>query len=118
MKLFLTLQTIFATVVLAVAAVPLPGSPIHHLSKRADGQFPYTRGDTGGLDMLINPPNDVCLPIPGGASHASNDCDATAFVFADGGCQELLALVGTGGGFDETGPPYIHAYSVRFGSSG
>ncbi|KAF9973562.1 hypothetical protein BGZ75_001102 [Mortierella antarctica] len=115
MKLFLTLQSIF--VVLAVTAAPLPDNSIEHLSKRADGKFFYNRGDTGALDALIDPLNDVCLSIPGGASHASNDCDATAFVFADGGCQQFLALVGTGGGFDETGPPYIHAYSVRFGSS-
>ncbi|KAG0342647.1 hypothetical protein BG000_002854 [Podila horticola] len=114
MKLLLTLPSILASVILAVVAAPTLNG---HLSKRADGTFLYTRGDTGGLDALNNPRNDECLPIPGGASHASNDCDATAFLYADGGCQQLLALVGTGGGFDETGPPYVHAYSVRFGSN-
>lgn len=118
MKLLLTLPSILATAILAVVTAPTPDVSIDHLSKRADGKFLYTRGDTGGPDELNNPPSDVCLPIPGGASHASNDCDATAFVFADGGCQQLLALVGIGGSFDETGPPYIHAYSVRFDWSG
>ncbi|KAF9079243.1 hypothetical protein BGX23_004610, partial [Mortierella sp. AD031] len=111
MRLILTLQSILATVILTVVAAPLPNGSIDHLSKRADGTFPYIRGDTGGQDALSNLPNDVCLPIPGGASRASNDCDATAFVYADGDCQQLLALVGTGGDFDETSPPYIPAYS-------
>ncbi|KAG0090135.1 hypothetical protein BGZ93_009484 [Podila epicladia] len=118
MRFLLTLPSIVATAILAVIAAPTPDISFGHLSKRADGTFSYIRGDTGTLDAMINPSNDVCLSIQGGASHASNDCDATAFVFADGGCQQLLAIVGTGGGFDETGPPYIHAYSVRFGSSG
>ncbi|GGU05766.1 hypothetical protein [Streptomyces violascens] len=85
-------------------------------AQAADGQFPYTRFDTGTLDALFNPPNDVCLQLPGGAAHAGNDTDATAFVYADTGCQQLLAIVGVGGTWDETGPPPLPARSVGFGS--
>ena len=80
----------------------------------ADGQFPYIRFDTGVTTALLTPPNDVCLPLDGGATHADDDTDATAFVFADVSCTQLLALIGVGGTWDATGPP---ARSVRFGSS-
>ncbi|MER6030730.1 hypothetical protein [Streptomyces sp. NPDC001851] len=82
----------------------------------AGGQFPYVRFDTGPLDALVNPPNGVCLQLPGGAAHAGNDTDATAFVYADTGCQQLLAIIGVGGTWDETGPPPLPARSVAFGS--
>src|SRR5258705_7767394 len=52
-------------------------------AQAADGQFPYSRFDTGAGDALFHPPNDTCLPLPGGATHAGNDTDATAFVYAD-----------------------------------
>jgi hypothetical protein len=86
-------------------------------AQAADGQFPYSRFDTGARDALFNPPNDTCLPLPGGATHAGNDTDATAFVYADSSCTQLLALVGVGGTWDATGPPVLPARSVRFGSS-
>lgn len=82
----------------------------------ADGQFPYTRSDTGTPDALVNPPDGVCLQLPGGAAHAGNDTNATAFVYADGNCQQLLAIVGVGGTWDETDPPPLPARSVSFGS--
>ncbi|MFI6048810.1 hypothetical protein ACIBCO_01830 [Streptomyces violascens] len=85
-------------------------------AQAADGQFLYIRSDTGTLDALVKPPNDVCLQIPGGAAHAGNDTDATAFVYADTGCQQLLAIVGVGGTFDQTNPPPLPARSVGFGS--
>jgi hypothetical protein len=84
----------------------------------ADGQFSYIRSDNGVPSALFTPPNDVCLPLDGGAAHAGNDTDATAFVFADGGCTQLLAIVGVGGTWDASGPPVLPARSVRFGSSG
>ncbi|MEV6672247.1 hypothetical protein [Streptomyces sp. NPDC051162] len=85
-------------------------------ARAASGTFTYMRFDTGTLDGLSDPPNDRCLPLDGGASHASNDTDATAFVYADGACTQLLAIVGTGGSWDETGPPPLPARSVGFGS--
>ncbi|MFI6470122.1 hypothetical protein ACIBL5_07640 [Streptomyces sp. NPDC050516] len=85
-------------------------------AQAADGRFPYIRFDTGTFDELDNPPNDLCLPLTGGAAHAGNDTDATAFVYADTGCGQLLAIVGVGGTWDETGPPPLPAHSVRFGS--
>ncbi|WP_116213522.1 hypothetical protein [Streptomyces olivoreticuli] len=85
-------------------------------AQAADGPFSYIRADTGAPDELDNPPNDVCLPIPGGAAHAENDTDATAFVYSDGSCRRLLAIVGVGGTWDETGPPPEPAHSVGFGS--
>ncbi|MEU5421386.1 hypothetical protein ACFY1P_27720 [Streptomyces sp. NPDC001407] len=94
---------------LLLAAVPVN-------AHAAGGDFSYIRFDTGTLDALSNPPNDRCLPIPGGAAHAANDTDATAFVYADGACTQLLAIVGTGGSWDETGPPPLPARSVGFGS--
>jgi hypothetical protein len=81
----------------------------------ADGQFPYIRSDNGTSSALFTPPNDICLPLDGGATHAGNDTDATAFVFADGGCTQLLAIVGTGATWDAQGPPVLPARSVRFG---
>ena len=85
-------------------------------AQAADGQFPYIRFDTGTLDALFNPPNDRCLPLPGGAVHADNDTDATAFVYADSSCQQLLAIVGVGATWDETNPPPLPARSVGFAS--
>ncbi|KAF9123916.1 hypothetical protein BG015_005217, partial [Linnemannia schmuckeri] len=35
--------------------------------KRADGNVQYIRADTGAINNISNPPNDVCLPIQGGA---------------------------------------------------
>jgi hypothetical protein len=87
-------------------------------AQAADGQFPYIRADNGAATALFMPPNDVCLALDGGAAHAGNDTDATAFVFADGGCSQLLAIVGVGGTWDQTNPPPLPARSVRFGSSG
>ncbi|MFG2004343.1 hypothetical protein ACGFNU_34800 [Spirillospora sp. NPDC048911] len=84
----------------------------------ADGQFPYVRADNGAAAALFNPPNDVCLPLDGGAAHAGNDTDATAFVYADGSCTQGLAIVGVGATWDQTNPPPLPARSVRFGSSG
>ncbi|MFE4874537.1 hypothetical protein [Streptomyces sp. NPDC056682] len=86
-------------------------------AQASGGQFPYIRFDTGTLDALVNPPNDVCLPLAGGAAHAGNDTDATAFVYADTDCRQLLAIVGVGGTWDETGPPPLPARSVGFGSA-
>ena len=96
------------------AAVALAAVPVN--AHAASGTFSYIRFDTGTQDGLFNPPNDRCLAIPGGASHASNDTDATAFVYADSSCQQLLAIVGTGATWDETGPPPLPARSVGFGS--
>jgi hypothetical protein len=83
----------------------------------ADGNFPYTRFDTGAPDELTNPPNDRCIPLPGGATHAGNDTDATAVVYADDSCTQPLELVGVGATWDATGPPVLPARGVRFGSS-
>ncbi|MEU2872386.1 hypothetical protein ABZ769_24760 [Streptomyces olivoreticuli] len=85
-------------------------------AQAADGPFSYTRADTGAPDEIDNPPNDTCLAIPGGAAHAGNDTDATAFVCADASCRRLLAIVGVGATWDETGPPPEPAHSVGFGS--
>ncbi|MFI0980441.1 hypothetical protein ACH4SP_25980 [Streptomyces sp. NPDC021093] len=86
----------------------------------ASGQFTYIRGDNGAPAVLFNPPNDVCLPLDGGAAHAGNDTDATAFVYADGACtpEQGLAIVGVGATWDQTNPPPLPARSVRFGSTG
>ncbi|MEU9191504.1 hypothetical protein AB0D14_45015 [Streptomyces sp. NPDC048484] len=86
------------------------------LARAADGQFSYSRSDTGAASTLSTPSDDVCLPLGGGAAHAANDTDATAFVYADGGCKQLLAVVGVGSTWDQTGPPPAPARSVRFGS--
>lgn len=83
----------------------------------AGGQLTFSRND-GSVDALFAPPNDVCLPLSGGAAHLSNDTDATAFVFLDGGCSQLAAIVGVGATWDQYNPPPQPAYSVRFGSSG
>ncbi|KAF8950608.1 hypothetical protein BGZ52_001987, partial [Haplosporangium bisporale] len=48
------------------------------IDKRADGTIEYYRGDNGAREVLTNPPNDVCNPIPGGAKELSNYSDATA----------------------------------------
>ncbi|MGA5133177.1 hypothetical protein QZH56_12355 [Streptomyces olivoreticuli] len=85
-------------------------------AQAADGPFSYIRADTGTPDEFDNPPNDTCLPIPGGAAHADNDTDATAFVYADSSCRQLLAIVGVGASWDETNPPPAPAHSVGFGS--
>ncbi|GAA2423281.1 hypothetical protein ACFPFX_18480 [Streptomyces mauvecolor] len=103
------LGTVVGATLLLVALVPSS-------AQAADGQFPYIRFDTGTRDALANPPNGFCLQLPGGAAHAGNDTDATAFVYADTGCQQLLAIVGVGGTWDETGPPPLPARSVGFGS--
>jgi hypothetical protein len=84
----------------------------------AEGNFPYVRFDTGASDTLTNPPNDTCIPLPGGATHASNDTDATAFVYTDDSCTtQSPERVGVGATWDATGPPVLPALGVRFGSS-
>lgn len=103
------LGTVVGGALLLIALLPCS-------AQAADGKFPYIRFDTGTFDELDNPPNGLCLPLDGGAAHAGNDTDATAFVYADTGCRQLLAIVGVGGTWDETGPPPLPARSVGFGS--
>ncbi|CAM5304701.1 hypothetical protein GCM10010329_60750 [Streptomyces spiroverticillatus] len=103
--------------VLAAAGALLLVAALPSSAGAAGGQFTFSRND-GSVDALFAPPNDVCLPLSGGAAHASNDTDATAFVFLDGGCSQLSAIVGVGGTWDQYNPPPQPAYSVRFGSSG
>jgi hypothetical protein len=80
----------------------------------AGGQFTFIRYDTGSQDALFNPPSDRCLPLPGGAVSAANDTDATAFVYADSSCQQLLSVVGVGATWTASGPPTLPARSVGF----
>ncbi|MEV0096821.1 hypothetical protein [Streptomyces sp. NPDC050738] len=83
-------------------------------AEAADGQFTYTRTDTQATMPLAATPSDQCLPLDGGATHAANDTDATAFLYADDACTQLLALAEVGAIWEGVeGHP---AHSVRFGS--
>ncbi|MBT2447428.1 hypothetical protein J7F03_10140 [Streptomyces sp. ISL-43] len=83
----------------------------------ADGEFAYARFDDGTSSALVAPADDACLPLDGGAVHAANDTDATAFLYADVSCKQLLALVAVGAAWDAVGPPVQPAQGVRFSSS-
>ncbi|MGH4031643.1 hypothetical protein ACQB60_22220 [Actinomycetota bacterium Odt1-20B] len=98
-----------ASALLLVAAVPTS-------AHAASGQLTYIRADTGTVDAFFNPPNDVCLQIPGGAVRLGNDTDATVFVYPDPSCSQGWDLVGVGAQWDA--PTGTAAQSVRLGSTG
>ncbi|KFH69053.1 hypothetical protein MVEG_05855 [Podila verticillata NRRL 6337] len=84
------------------------------IDKRADGTIEYYRGDNGAREVLTNPPNDVCNPIPGGAKELSNYSDATAFLYATPDCRGGYDIVGVAGTWFQYG---IYAQGFRLGSA-
>jgi hypothetical protein len=105
---------------LAVGGALLLLATMAATAQAASGEFDYDSQD-GNSYVLTDPENDTCLTFAGGgATHASNGTDATAFMYVDDSCTEpaFEESVGPGGIWDQTTPPPAPALSVRFGSSG
>jgi hypothetical protein len=78
---------------MGATAVLIIGLPTN--AQAAVGTFVYTRADTGQEIPIYNPPNGVCLSLPGGASHVSNNTDTSAWLYTDSSCTEGNEIVGS-----------------------
>lgn len=78
----------------------------------AEGDFFYTRADTGAESVLGLTPNGKCLPIPGMASQALNNTDTDAQLFTDSSCTSDGVALGSRQRADFSAP--FPAF-VRFG---
>ncbi|MFJ9820599.1 hypothetical protein ACIRU3_36085 [Streptomyces sp. NPDC101151] len=56
-------------------------------AQAATGKFSYTRADTGFRSSTTNPPDDLCIPLEGGAGTADNLTDTPAILFRDEECN-------------------------------
>ncbi|MFI1973324.1 hypothetical protein [Streptomyces cinnamoneus] len=70
----------------------------------AEGTFFYTRADTGAETFLGTTPNGQCLPIPGGASQATNDTDTDARLYTNSSCTSSSRFLGSRQSDDYSAP--------------
>ncbi|MEU8579270.1 hypothetical protein [Streptomyces abikoensis] len=86
----------------AAALMAVTGVPTS--AQAAQGDFYYTRADTGAEAVLGSTPNGVCLSIPGGAGQASNNTDTDANLYTNSSCTTFSGFVGSRQSADFSSP--------------
>ncbi|WP_274563569.1 hypothetical protein [Streptomyces spiramyceticus] len=72
------------TVVAGSAAALVTG--LSTSAQAASGTFAYNRADTGFRFSVTNPPDNLCIPLEGGAGVADNFTDTRAILFRTSEC--------------------------------
>ncbi|MEU3754520.1 hypothetical protein AB0H17_17390 [Streptomyces olivoreticuli] len=83
-------------------------------AQAASGTFSRTRADTGFKEPIIDPDNDSCLPLDGGALLVDNETDAIATVFRDDNCSAPQASLhhGETGAFGGAAVPHSVVFTA------
>lgn len=78
---------------LAVGAAFVALASVPANSWAATGDLQYLRADDNQQDVISNPPNDTCRPVPGGAVNATNRTDSAVTLYSNAACDDSRQLV-------------------------